>query len=81
MSFNLIRNKIKDESEYIRKYVEAMGTTHHRYRDSYHWWSFEELASSPPDTWAEWVESDPTLLDVLNDARREKEISGYIKLM
>jgi len=66
--FNLTEYGLKNAEDYVKKYVEAMGYTHQRNRDQYRWWDYEELRSSPPEDWSNWISTDPSLGDVLRDA-------------
>lgn len=66
--FNLKEYDVNYAESYVKKYVEAMGYTHQHNRDQYRWWDYEELKSSPSEDWNNWVNSDPSLADVLRDA-------------
>lgn len=67
--FNLNEMFLSKAEAYIKKYVEAMGTTHQKNRDQYRWWDYEELISSPDEDWSSWVSTDSSLGDVLSDAK------------
>lgn len=70
--FNLI--------EYLTK--EAMGYTKQEQRETYHWWDYDTLVSGGDTQWAGYLSVDPSLADVVRDARnfRESKFSDLYNL-
>jgi hypothetical protein len=70
--FNLSEYQHDKMLNYVKRYVEAMGSTRQRNRDKYAWWDFENLKSSAPDEWQTSIKTDPSLSSVLGDAGVER---------
>lgn len=74
--FNLKNWTTSKHSFFVKKYVEAMGFTHYNNRDPYMWWDVEDLLAAPSQDWQNFIISDPSLSNVLKEAKfwRDKDL-------
>lgn len=86
--FNLAEANRKEASEFVRKYIEAMGDVPYRNRtQAFKWWDYDQLVSSPPADWAESVKINPDLNTLLYDASamfkdiEDKHLKRYCTLV
>jgi hypothetical protein len=90
--FNLNNYTTETEEKFIQtyaeKYVETLNktmglpnleamSTPQRNRDVYRWWSYDQLRSSPPESWNTWSSEAPSLNYVFSDL--EHKIGAKVK--
>jgi len=67
--FNLQRWEENKHSDFVKRYVEAMGFTHQVNRDPYKWWEVDKLSAGPDEDWNEWLLDDPSMANLLHEAQ------------